>query len=95
MIGVISASWPRCTSAVLALALPILTELLGALRGMASVRIHVTGAMAGLVAGATGATIYALGCGETSTNFVLVWYSIAMALPVVLGTLAAPAVLRW
>lgn len=91
----VSASWSRCIMFVLALAAPILAGLLGALRGMASVRMRVTGAIAGLVAGATGATIYALGCGENSMWFVLVFYTLAMVLPAALGALVAPAILRW
>lgn len=93
--GWVSASRSRCLLLVLALALPILAALLVALRGQAPVRVPQAGALAGLVAGAAAATIYALGCGETSPVFVLVWYTLAMTLPTLIGMLVAPTVLRW
>lgn len=91
----VSESWSRCLLLALALALPILAALLLALRGLAPVRVRLAGALAGLVSGAVAAAIYALGCGEISPLFVLVWYTLAMAFPAMLGMLVAPAVLRW
>lgn len=89
------ASWSRCLLLILLLALPMLAALLFILRGLAPVRVPLAGALAGLVSGAAAATIYALGCSETSPAFVLVWYTLAMALPAMLGALVAPAMLRW
>ena len=52
------------------------TDVTGRLRGD---EITLTaGAMAGLVSGAVGATLYALTCPDDSTLFVATWYSIAI-----------------
>lgn len=90
-----SVSWRSCPVHVFALACPIGAGVLWTLRTMAPVRIRSAGFAAGLVSGAIAAGIYSFGCGETSTGFVLVWYSLAMFIPGIAGALVAPAVLRW
>jgi hypothetical protein len=51
--------------------------------------------MAGLTAGALGAAIYALHCGETGGAFVLVWYSLGMVTPALAGLVLGRRLLRW
>jgi hypothetical protein len=55
----------------------------------------LAGAAAGLVAGASAATVYGFHCPETAAPFILVWYSLGIALAAGLGALAGPWVLRW
>jgi hypothetical protein len=66
-----------------------------ALRGLAPTRPALAGAAAGLLAGGTGATVYALHCPELAAPFLAVWYVAGIALTVLAGTLAGASVLRW
>jgi len=88
-------SWKVCAAMVLALALPILTGLLWALKRLAPTRLRLAGGTAGLAAGAWAACLYCLHCPETSALFVLTWYSLGIALSAALGALLGPRVLRW
>jgi uncharacterized membrane protein YfcA len=54
-----------------------------------------TGAMAGLVAGALGATAYAFHCGDDSIPFIAIWYGAMVALCAFIGALLGPRLLRW
>jgi hypothetical protein len=49
----------------------------------------------GLLAGAAGATVYAIHCPELAAPFLGTWYVIGIAIPTVLGSLLGPRVLRW
>jgi hypothetical protein len=88
-------SWRECPLSMFLLSMPILTGLLWSLRHLAVTRAREAGAAAGLVAGAIGAAIYALQCAETSAGFVLVWYSLGLALCAGAGALLGPRVFRW
>jgi len=57
--------------------------------------LRLTGAAAGLAAGASAATLYGLHCPEVSALFVLIWYSLGMLVAAAIGALAGPRVLRW
>lgn len=84
-----------CPLTVLLLAMPALAAVLWALRGLAPTRPRAAGAAAGLLAGAVGATGYALACNELSYSFVATWYTLGIALAGALGAWAGPRWLRW
>jgi hypothetical protein len=89
------ASWRQCPMRVMALAAPIFAALCWAFRRQAPVRLRATGAVAGLLAGAAAAAVYALACTEASAAFVLVWYSLGILGATAIGALLGPALLRW
>jgi hypothetical protein len=88
-------SWLECPLGMFLLSMPLHAGLVWSLRHLAVTRSHEAGAAAGLVAGAIGAAIYALHCAETSAGFVLVWYSLGLALCAGAGALLGPTVFRW
>jgi len=89
------SSWWQCPLYVAALSLPVFAGLMWAMSRLAPTRLAAAGAAAGLVAGGTGATVYALHCAETSPGFVLLWYSLGLAMATLAGALAGPRLLRW
>lgn len=88
-------TWRTCVFNVTMAALPIGVALFWALRGLAPTRPRAAGAAAGWLAGALGASVYALHCPELATPFLAVWYVLGMAVPAALGAWAGPRVLRW
>jgi hypothetical protein len=88
-------TWRTCPVSITLLALPVLAASLWAIKGLAPTRLALAGASAGLLAGAAGATVYALHCPEMAAPFLAVWYVLGMAIPTVLGALLAPRLLRW
>ncbi|HWF01231.1 MAG TPA: DUF1109 domain-containing protein [Caulobacteraceae bacterium] len=76
-------------------ALPPLTGLVWAVRGLAPTRLRLTGAMIGLAAGGVGAAVYALHCDEGAAPFLMVWYTLGVAASGLTGLLAGPRLLRW
>jgi hypothetical protein len=84
-----------CLLSVSLLALPLLAGALWALARGAPTRPRATGALAGLLAGAISAAIYALHCTETSPLFYAVWYGLAILAVTLLGAALGPRVLRW
>lgn len=89
------ASWWQCPLYVSLLSVPVYFGLVRSLTRLAPTRLGTTGAVAGLVAGATSASIYALHCAETSPGFVIVWYSLGLGIAALLGAVAGPRLLRW
>ena len=51
--------------------------------------------MAGLLAGAFGAWIYAFHCDESAAPFVIIWYTLGIAAIGALGGLLGRTLLRW
>jgi hypothetical protein len=92
---VMGSSASVCPWRILMLSIPALAAVLWALRGLAPTRLRVAGLAAGLLAGAVGATGYALACPETSMTFVAIWYSLGIVMTGALGALLGPRVLRW
>jgi hypothetical protein len=88
-------SWRVCTIKVATLSLPLFAGLMIAFRSFAPTRLRLTGAVAGLAAGACAATLYGLHCPEVSALFILVWYTLGMLAPAAIGALAGPKLLRW
>jgi len=84
-----------CLRSIPFLSAPLLIAALFALRLGAPTRPALAGAVAGLVASGIGAAIYASHCTDDSPIFVVVWYTIAIALVTAAGAIAGRFVLRW
>lgn len=75
--------------------LPVLLATILALRRMAPSSPSLAGFAAGIMAGGTGAWIYAFACTETSMMFLALWYTLAILLVGLLGAVAGRFLLRW
>jgi hypothetical protein len=84
-----------CLTSIPLLSIAPLAAVLYALRRGAPTRPALTGAMAGLLAGGIGAALYATHCTDDSPLFVAVWYSLAIALVVIIGASLGKYLLRW
>lgn len=93
--ALMGSTWDRCPWRILLLSLPGLVLILVAMRRFAPTRPALAGAAAGLLAGGLGATVYGLHCEESAAPFVAIWYSVGMALSVIVGAVAGSRVLRW
>jgi hypothetical protein len=91
----LGASWQSCSLRIAALSIPITAALGWIVRQQAPVRLRQAGGAVGLAGGATAAALYALACTETSSAFVLVWYSAGIALSTAIGATLGPRLLRW
>ena len=65
------------------------------LRAAAPASPALAGAAAGLLAAASGATLYAFHCFDDSPLFVVTWYSLAAIPVILLGAIAGRRLLRW
>jgi hypothetical protein len=88
-------TWRICPVRILILAAPVFAGTLWALRSAAPTRLALTGAAAGLFAGAVGAAVYGLYCQETAAAFVVAWYSTGIVVCAALGAIAGRYLLRW
>lgn len=84
-----------CLAAIPAIGLPPLAVFLMAIRQGAPTRPGLAGMVAGLLAGGIAATFYAAHCFDDSPLFVVVWYTLAIAVLAVVGAIAGSRVLRW
>jgi hypothetical protein len=84
-----------CLAAVPAFSLAPLAALLAMLRSTAPASPALAGAAAGLLAAASGATLYAFHCFDDSPLFVITWYTVAALFVVAVGALAGGRLLRW
>ena len=75
-------------------AAPLVAALL-ALRQGAPEHPSLTGAAAGLFAGAIGAALYATHCPDNSPLFVAAWYTLAIGFVGAIGAVAGRRLLRW
>ena len=88
-------SWRVCALSIGLMALPVFAAAMLALKSLAPTRPALAGAAAGGLAGGVGAAVYALHCMELTAPFLAVWYVSGIAVPVVLGALLGPRLLRW
>ncbi|TWD76791.1 hypothetical protein FB547_111141 [Variovorax beijingensis] len=88
-------SWRVCAVSIGLMALPVFAAALLALKGLAPTRLALAGAAAGALAGGVGAAVYALHCMELTAPFLAVWYVSGIALPVLVGAVLGPRLLRW
>lgn len=84
-----------CPWRIIILSLPIFAGVFWSLRKAAPTRPIVSGAAAGLLAGAAGAFIYALHCDENAAAFVALWYTLGIAAMGILGAALGRFLLRW
>jgi len=92
---IFGTSWRACPLNITVLSLPVLVGALIALRTMAPTQLVAAGAAAGLLAGGAGTAVYALHCPELAAPFLAVWYVLGALIPVAIGALVGPRVLRW
>lgn len=85
----------NCLLLIPLLSFPAAIPLLMALRRGAPAHPAQAGAIAGIVAGGIGATLYALLCPNDSPLFVATWYSIAIAAVAMLCAGLGNRALRW
>ncbi len=85
----------QCLFYVAGLSVPVFLGLLWSLSRLAPTQLGAAGAAAGLVAGGTAATVYALHCTESSPGFVLLWYSLGVGAASLIGAAIGRKVLRW
>jgi len=95
MATVMGISASICPWRIVFFAIPPSVGLIWAMRGLAPTRLRKAGAAIGLVAGGTGAFVYALHCSENAALFVTVWYTLGMIACALLGWALGPMLLRW
>src|SRR5260370_20079113 len=90
----LGAQWATCLYCIPLFAVVPFAALILALRRGAPVNLKRTGAIAGLVAGALGAAVYAFHCSDDSLPFIAVWYGGMVVLCSWVGSQLGPLVLR-
>lgn len=88
-------TWRTCPFNIALLSLPLCVTIVWAVRAMAPTRLRLTGAIAGLLAGATATLVYCLHCPEMGVPFWGLWYFLGMLIPAAAGLLLGPRLLRW
>jgi hypothetical protein len=84
-----------CVILILLLSIAPLVTLLFALSEGAPAEPRLTGAVAGIAAGAFAAMLYAMNCTDDSPLFVATWYSIAIGMMALVGWVLGKRLLRW
>jgi len=92
---VLGDSWQVCAIDILTLSVPIFITVFWAVRKLAPTRLGLAGAGAGLLAGAGGASVYAIHCVEYTAPFILIWYTTGIAAAALIGALIGRWALRW
>jgi hypothetical protein len=87
--------WVTCLLCIPLFAVLPFAALIWALRRGAPTNLTQTGAIAGLVAGALGATAYAFHCPDDSVPYIAIWYGTLVAFCGVIGAILGPRLLRW
>jgi hypothetical protein len=95
MPSLMGQSWQVCAVSIGLMALPVFAATMVALRGLAPTRPALAGAAAGALSGGVGAAVYALHCMELTAPFLAVWYVSGIAVPVLVGAVLGPRLLRW
>lgn len=86
---------PYCLTLIPFLSAAPLACALHALQRGAPADPGLAGAVAGLLSGGVGATLYALHCTDDSPFFVVAWYSLAIAIVTLAGYVAGRRWLNW
>lgn len=87
--------WADCLVCIPLAAIIPFSSLVWYLRNEAPTRLRLTGAVAGLVAGAIGATAFALHHPGGSLPFVALWFGGPVILCALIGAILGPRLLRW
>lgn len=85
----------QCPVRIVALAAPVYVGLVWAFRRLAPTRLRLAGFGAGIMAGAVGASVYALYCTENAAAFLATWYTLGILASGAIGALLGPRLLRW
>ena len=88
-------NWLTCLLCIPMFAVIPFAALVWFLRKGAPTELKLTGAIAGLVAGALGATAYAFHCPDDAVPFIAIWYGGMVGLCALIGALVGPRLLRW
>ncbi|MGL4439732.1 MAG: NrsF family protein [Bosea sp. (in: a-proteobacteria)] len=88
-------NWRQCLVSIPLLSLVPLIGMIYALRESAPTKPALTGAAAGLFAGAIGAFLYGLHCTDDSPLFLNAWYVAAVALTALAGATVGRLALKW
>ncbi|MBK8759599.1 MAG: DUF1109 domain-containing protein [Sulfuritalea sp.] len=88
-------TWKVCPLLIAMLSAPVFVGTFWAMRELAPTRLRLSGAGAGLFAGATGAVVYCFHCPELDAPFIAFWYLLGMLIPAFIGALLGPRLLRW
>jgi hypothetical protein len=92
---ILGTEWVTCLFCVPLFAVIPFALLIWALRKGAPTNLKRTGAIAGLVAGALGATAYAFHCPDDSLPFMALWYGAMVLFCAWIGARLGPRLLRW
>ncbi|MBY5333239.1 DUF1109 family protein [Rhizobium leguminosarum] len=92
---VLGSSALHCPLLIFAFAMPVLIANTWVLRGGAPSNLGITGFIAGIAAGASGAWVYSWFCTENGLPFVTLWYSLGILWTGAIGALLGPRLLRW
>jgi hypothetical protein len=92
---VMGSSAMVCPWRIALLSLPVFAGTFWSLRALAPTRLILSGAVAGFASGALGAWIYAFHCDESAAPFVLVFYTLGIAVVGAVGAALSRRVLRW
>jgi hypothetical protein len=104
LVTIPASAWPSramgvngvmCVASIISLSVLPLTATIYALRQGAPTSPAVMGAVGGLLAGALGATVFAMHCTNDSPLFVAIWYALAIGLMSIFGLLVGKRALRW
>jgi hypothetical protein len=92
---VFGPQWTACLVCIPLLAVAPFASLVWAVRRGAPTNLKRTGAIAGLVAGAVGAAVFAFHYSGGSIPFIALWYGGPILLCAVVGAIFGPLLLRW
>ena len=92
---IMGSSIIRSLTYIPVLSLPVLLASILALRRMAPTKPALAGFAAGIMAGSTGAWIYAFACTETGMMFLALWYTLAILIVGAVGAVFGRFFLRW
>jgi hypothetical protein len=88
-------SWKVCPFNIGLISIPVFIAAMWAMKGLAPTRPALAGAAVGLLSGTIAIVVYALHCPEMEAPFLAIWYVLGMLIPVAVGALAGPLLLRW
>jgi hypothetical protein len=92
---IFGTQWASCLICIPLLSIAPFASLVWALRTGAPTNLIRTGAIAGLVAGALGAAIFAFHHPGGSIPFIVLWYGGPIVLCALAGAIFGPRLLRW
>jgi hypothetical protein len=92
---VFGMNWITCLFCIPLFAVLPFIALVWFLHSAAPTNLRLTGATAGLLAGALGATAYAFHCPDDSVPFIAFWYACMIGFCALVGALLGPKLLRW